>query len=342
MRSLAVDAPRQAAERIRIRLLESGRLRHDVGIDRDGERVYLPVTGRFEVTEQGARLVEHEFPRSEIPKARSYRDLLDVPKELAALLPRSFDVVGDIVLVRLPEELRPRASEIGAALLQFVPRARLVVEDRGVHGKERLRELHRLAGTGGFATEHQENGLRFEVDLSAAYFSPRLGGEHAKIAGWVREGESVLDLCCGIGPFALTIACRSPAKEVTAVDVNAQAIRLLQQNQARLRPRAPIRAIAAAAEEYLPSAPEFDRIVLNLPHEGLRLLPLVAGHLRPAGRLHFYGIGEKRERARRRTQILDALGANRSWKMEEEHRVHDYSPREELTGYTLGLSRPTE
>ena len=34
--------------------------------------------------------------------AHTYRDLLDVPAEEEALLPRSFDIVGDIVLVRIP------------------------------------------------------------------------------------------------------------------------------------------------------------------------------------------------------------------------------------------------
>jgi tRNA (guanine37-N1)-methyltransferase len=199
-------------------------------------------------------------------------------------------VVGEIVLIRLPASLRPYASAIGAALRTFVPGARLVVEDRGVVGPDRTRQLLRLAGDGPFVTVHRENGLAFEVDLERAYFSPRLAREHERIARLVQPGEAVLDLCCGVAPFAVTIARRHPGCRVAAVDANPRAIELAAGNAQRNHVATSVSAVAADAARFLETAPSFDRIVLNLPHEGHRFFSGIGRALRPGAPLHYYSI----------------------------------------------------
>jgi tRNA (guanine37-N1)-methyltransferase len=334
MKAPGLQVPRSEGERWRRRLQEDGLLRTDLEIQAAGSSIFLPLREPLASAPGGFPVEVREF--SERPRSgpESYRELVELPPEERALLPRSFDIVGDIVLVRIPPELSGAADAIGAALLRFVPGARVVGQDLGVHGSARVRELRRLAGTGGFRTVHRENGLRFTVDLDRAYFSPRLAREHARVAALVGPRRRVLDLCCGIGPFARTIAARQPTAEITAVDLNPAAIELLD---AELGPPRPgrIHAVCQDAGEFLAHAPAFDHVVLNLPHEGRPLLPALHGHLRPGAIVHYYEVVERSEAAACAREIVAAVAGTGPGRLLDEHVVHEYSPTSDLRGYSV-------
>ena len=328
--------PSVEAERVRRLLRDRGALRDDRDVVHEDGHVVFPLRDGAEVpSDFPGEPVVREFPSRPRPAPRSYRDLLTLPAELAELLPRAFDVVGDIVLIRLPDELEPRSEEIGRALLEFVPSARLVVRDEGVHGWQRTRQLVRLAGEGPARTLHRENGLALEVALETAYFSPRLGREHGRVAELVRSGESVLDLCAGIGPFSLAIASAGRAREIVAVDANPAAIRLLESNRHRLGFDGRIRAVCADLEEFLPSAGVADRVVFNLPREGIKYLTSVGKSVSAAGTLHYYEMTDRARVADRPTDLVELLGGAASWRLSESHSVHPYSPGADLVAYTL-------
>ena len=137
----ALRVDRRRGEEIRQRLVESGRLRTDLTISREDEHLLFPLIDSDPLDPSWGERVDGEFEPLEKSPNMSYRDLLHWPEAEEALLPRSFDVIGDIVLVRIPLALRGCASEIGEALRQFVPGTRLVGADFGVHGEARQRRL---------------------------------------------------------------------------------------------------------------------------------------------------------------------------------------------------------
>ncbi|HTT45385.1 MAG TPA: hypothetical protein VMH38_05145, partial [Thermoplasmata archaeon] len=182
MKSRSLRVPRSEGERARRRLREANALRGDLKIHEEGGWLFLPLVADAEVSPEAGAVAEHDFEPATDRGPNDYRELLTSwPAEEREELPRSYDVVGDIVLIRLPPVLASRAPEVGAALLRFVPGSRLVGADYGVHGPERRREVQRLAGSGPWRTRHRENGLDFEVDLARAYFYPRLAREHARV-----------------------------------------------------------------------------------------------------------------------------------------------------------------
>lgn len=327
--------PRPSAEASRQALKERGWLASTTPVVRRGDQVLLPLTEEATGPFPGGEIQEQELP-SEATRPRSYRDLFP---ELSAgdrrALPRSFDVVGDIVLIRLPDRLGDQAAAIGAALLGFVPGARLVGWDHGVQGTTRRRRIEPLAGTGGWRTRHRENGLLLDVDVERAYFSPRLAREHARIASAVRPDEQVLDLCCGIGPFTLTIARDARAREIDAVDINPDAIELLVANARRLRLEARIRPEVGDLAEFLARAPPAGRVIFNLPHEGIKYLTSVGTAVEPGGTLHFYEIMERSRAASRPQELADLLNPAGGWRGEAARTVHPYSPTTDLLAHTL-------
>lgn len=338
MKGRALLVPRSQGETRRRALLTGGLLRTDLSILREGDRIALPIVDGRVIPEDWGEDAVREFEPARPSGPSDYRELLRGPAAGSGRLPRSFDVVGDIVLVRIPSGLEDQAREIGAALLRFVPGARLVGSDLGVHGPERRRSIKPLAGTGGWRTRHRENGLEIEVDLERAYFSPRLAREHARVAKTIAVGDRVYDLCCGVGPFALTIARDGRAARVTAVDSNPHALDLLRATLRRHPFGGRIVAVEARIEEFVPSAEPVERVVLNLPHEGIKYLPSVARAVVRSGRLYYYEVTPRTELERRGETLLQSLDRPEHWTVVEHHVVHPYSPASDLVAFDFERS----
>jgi tRNA (guanine37-N1)-methyltransferase len=334
MRSRALVVPRAEGEQTRRALVLAGLLRTDLRIRSEGDGLAFPLLdGAIPAGLGEARQLE--FDPVARPPASSYADLLEVPPEIRARLPRAFDVVGDVVLIRIPEELEGRRIEIGEALLRFVPGTRIVGRDLGVHGPDRRRQIERLAGSGDWRTRHRENGIELDVDLERAYFSPRLAREHARVAEEVRAGDRVYDLCCGVGPFALTIARDGRAAQVTAVDANPDAIVLLRSSAVRLGCADRITAREGPIEAFLPTAPPVERVICNLPLEGIKYAPSVARAVAPRGRFYYYEV-TARDGVEARSREMEALFEPKGrWSVVEHHAVHPYSPSTDLTAFVL-------
>ncbi len=80
---------------------------------------------------------------------------------------------------------------------------------------------------------------------------------------------NLLDLGCGVGPIALTLARRSPASTVWAVDVNERAIALCRDNAAANA----ITNVRAVLADGVPDDVQFDCIWSNPPiHIGKQAL----------------------------------------------------------------------
>ncbi len=334
MRSRALVVARAVGEATRRELAARGLLRADLAIHEDGGLLVLPLVDGAEVPAGLGTVEEREFLPRPPGGPSTYQELLrDWPTAEHGLLPRSFDVVGDIVLVRIPAELEPRRFEIGEALLAFVPGARIVGADRGVRGEHRLREVERIAGSGGWATVHRENQVDLDIDVERAYFSPRLAREHERVAAEVRPGETVYDLCCGVGPFAVTIARDGRARHVTAVDANPEAIALLRRTLARLGLADRVTPIEGRVEAFARDAGPADRVILNLPREGIKYAPLVARLVAPGGQFHYYEVVGRDEFEGRGRVIEGVLSPEREWVVSSVRIVHPYSPASDLVSY---------
>ncbi len=223
------------------------------------------------------------------------RDAPGLPPEIADEVTRSLDLVGDIAILRLKEELRPRAAQIGQALLFVQPRLRAVAVDDGVKGELRVRALTLVAGEGPLSTLHKEHGLVLKVDLEKAYFSPRLATEHHRVAKQVKRGERMLDMFCGIGPFSISAAKRGNTSEVHAVDLNEWAVGMARENAERNGVGHLVSIHHGDAREVVPGLGRFDRIVMNHPHGAMEFLDVAMRAARDEAIIHLHVIARADE-----------------------------------------------
>src|SRR2546422_10868339 len=142
MQSLCVEVPLANGEEARRELQEAGLLRKELRIERTANVLYIPVNAP---PGPHYRTLEREY-RQGFLSARSYRDLVEIPPRFRSLLPKAFDAIGDIIILRMPDELREFEREIGGAILRWNPKVRTVAVDEGVKGELRVRRVRIVAG----------------------------------------------------------------------------------------------------------------------------------------------------------------------------------------------------
>ena len=219
-----------------------------------------------------------------------------LPPTLLACIPRAIDFVGDIAIVEIPPELLDYKKEIGTAILKAHKQTCTVLAKSGaVEGVYRLRAFEVIAGVKKTATVYKEYGCIYHVDLAKAYFSPRLSNEHDRVASQVNEGETVVDLFAGVGPFAIPIAKKHKNVRVYTVDVNPDAVALLKRNVAVNRAEKQVVPILGDARQVVKEQlfGKADRVIMNLPETALGFVDVACEAIKPKGGImHYYGFAK--------------------------------------------------
>jgi tRNA (guanine37-N1)-methyltransferase len=208
------------------------------------------------------------------------------PEELE-LVPRAYDLIGDIAVIEIPDELSRHRETIGRVFHEVHKNFSTILAKKGaISGTTRVREYQCLAGEDKTDTIHIEYGCRLAVDLSNAYFSPRLLEEHNRIAQLVKENEFVVDMFCGVGPFPIHIA-RQKNAHIVAIDINPNAINLLNKSMKLNKLVGTIEPIVGDAKDYSKSQIA-DRVIMNHPSGAFDFVSDACRILKPLGVLHYY------------------------------------------------------
>lgn len=336
----ALRVPLSEGERARRHLLDEGALRLDLKVRREGGELLLPLLDPAPRLGFPVALAEFE-PVEEEPRHYAER-LAHLPAAARALLPSAFDVVGHVLIVKVPDELRAHERDIAQALLETTPRVRTVVHDEGVTGELRVRALRLLAGEPATATEMVEHGVRIRVDPATCYFSPRLATERRRVAALVAPGERVVDLMGGVAPFALVIAKHSEAARVDSVDLNAAAVAFARENAKINRLEERVFVHHADARAWAEKHPRVaDRVITNLPHSAHAFTEDALRVLKDEGVWHYHCIQPDDALGRHLAEIASrAADVGRALRVAGTRVVRAYSPREKHFAVDLAVGAP--
>ncbi|MFQ6050541.1 MAG: class I SAM-dependent methyltransferase family protein [Candidatus Hydrothermarchaeota archaeon] len=314
MKGLKVNKVR--AESVRKILRERMLLDEDYKITSQGEYVYFPLKTFEKNLSKIGEIIDFQF--APIKKKRSFRERL---KELGIKDFRSFDVIGDIAILQIPEKYRPLKKEIAKILLETNKNIKSVFEKRGkVEEEYRLAPLSFLAGSKNTITVHREHGCFFELDVQKVYFSPRLSYERLRVAKKVKE-EFVLDMFAGVGPFSIVIAKHSKARKVYAVDKNPEAFGYLKRNIELNKVNNVIPILDDAKNIRI----KCDRIIMNLPHSSHEYLIYALRNLKRGGVVHYYFTSQGEDMFEKGTEEFNKHC--KEFEVLEERIVRSYAPR---------------
>jgi tRNA (guanine37-N1)-methyltransferase len=300
-KSISIKAPKIHGEKAIILANKLKIVSRELEIQRNKEFLYIPLIRQLSKTE--LKILKGKISNLEIltytfserkKQAKIFVELLEskLPSHLLASLPRAIDFVGDIAIIEIPQELDAHKRMIGEAILETHKNVRTVLaKASAVSGTYRLREFSVIAGEPKTETIHKEHGCQYYVDLAKAYFSPRLSYEHNRVASLVNEGETVVDLFAGVGPFAVQIAKTHENVKVYAVDVNPDAVEFLKKNIRLNRVEGKVHPILGDAKQVVEErlSGVADRVVMNLPEKAIEFVDATCKTIKPTGGIvHFY------------------------------------------------------
>jgi tRNA (guanine37-N1)-methyltransferase len=202
----------------------------------------------------------------------------------------SFDQIGDIIIVRIPDSLLTKKKLIGETLLNEVKIAKSVFyQTSPVEGDFRTRNLENLAGENKTETEYKEFGCKFTVDVENAFFSPRLSTERERISNLVQDGESVVNMFAGVGMFSIMIAKKKKCT-VYSIDINPIASKLCEKNITSNKLRGSVISINGEASQVIQEQlkNKSDRTLMLLPERSDEFLKYAIDATKSGGIIHYY------------------------------------------------------
>jgi len=137
----------------------------------------------------------------------------------------SFDVLGNIAIVKFPEKTKAiDKKRFAGRILKENKSVKTVLEKTGkFSGRLRKQKTKYLAGENSKEVLYRENNCTFRFNIDDTYFSPRLSNERKELANKIKKGDVVLVMFAGVAPFSIVIAKNSAAKKVSSNEINRKA-----------------------------------------------------------------------------------------------------------------------
>lgn len=252
-------------------------------------------------------------------------------------LNKGFDIIGNIAIVKFDGRLSKK--EKLTSINEILKRNRnvnTVFEKVGMtQGEERIPKLRKLIGEKGVAL-HRENGCSFYVDVKNVYFSPRMGSERLRIIEKVKKDEKVLDMFCGVGPFAVPIAKK--ASKVVAIDINKNAINLLKKN-IKLNKISNIEFYCGDSSKIVKKlGDKFDRVIMNFPLYAYKFLEEAVKKCSDNAVIHLYSFIKDGNTDTIKKEIIKECSKQFKKIKIEEHKAGEVAPFLERTCFDIYLN----
>ena len=199
-------------------------------------------------------------------------------------IPTAFETIGHIAHVNLRDEHEAYKYLIGEVLLdKHQPQIKTVVNKiHTIENVYRCFPMEILAGDPNLITRTNENSCIFELDFGKVYWNSRLHTEHERLINkFFKEGETVVDMFAGVGPFAIP-AAKLKGCRVYANDLNPDSYLYLHKNMKlnHIDPKL-MKIYNLDARDFImklvreEGIKRIDHIIMNLPATSIEFLDVL-------------------------------------------------------------------
>lgn len=328
---LTVKVPLKKAQRVKAFLIKKGLFNKNYAITKNKKFIYFPIKNKTEIKKKFsfANFVNKKLKKIKKQKPKDYLQSILSKKELN-LLGTSFDVVGSILILEIPKELKRKEKQIAKAFLGF-KNIGTVVKKAGPHkGRFRLQKYRVLAGIRKKETTHKENKVKIKLNIEQTYFSPRLATERLRIANLIKPKEEVLVMFSGCAPYVLVIAKNSKPRIIYGIEINKKAHKYALEN-IKLNKINNVALFCGDVRKVLPKLnKKFDRIIMPLPKTGQDFLDLALKFIEDKGVIHFYDFSKEKDFPEHSINKIKKAckKAKKRFKVLKSVKCGQYAPRE--------------
>lgn len=226
----AIIVAKEKVESVRCYLSDAGLLDRNRKIKKStryiGKYLEIPVVDNVD----GYEVIEQDEPVYYEPVIKSLKERLrgQIPENECQHLPTGWQVVGDIIIVRISTELDHRKTLIAGTLLEMYPKCKSVVDDFGIEGQFRMPKRKLLIGEE-TETIHKENQCYFKLDVTDIMYSKGNLNERRRMSTFGKD-EIVVDMFSGIGYFSIPMAVHSKPLKLISIEINPLSFKYLQEN----------------------------------------------------------------------------------------------------------------
>jgi len=282
--------------------------------ERDGELIIPVKEGTVEDI-----LEEREDSPTPFQKIQN---IVDIPEHMKEKLPDRWEMVGDVLLIKLPEELDGKKEYIGKVYAEVLGMKSVLIQG-GIIGTKREPEVELIYGEE-TETVHLENGIKYKLDLAELMFSSGNIDERVLMAGMPEDGETIVDMFAGIGYFTLPMAVHSKPEKIYSLEINELAYGYLNEN-------VELNGVEGFVETWNCDNREFsksdiaDRVVMGYLHDTWKFLPKAVELLDGEGVIHYHtraadvNFPEQVER-----ELADNIG--KDFEITEIRKIKSYAP----------------
>jgi len=190
-------------------------------------------------------------------------------EEELSILPRGFQTVGKVIILKLNPILIEKREIIGKTYLKLFPKIRSIYINLGkVVGTFRdPKGIEFIAGEDNPIVEHKEHRIIYRFDITKIMFSKGNIYERKYLATLIKGGEIIVDMFAGIGYFSLPIAKHASPEKIYSIEINPVAYKFLVENI----------KINHLEEKIIPILGDSKKEVLNLSKSGIRADRIIMG-----------------------------------------------------------------
>jgi tRNA (guanine37-N1)-methyltransferase len=328
---LSVRVKKQNAERLRRLLSERGTLSKEYKIFRGNSYIYFPLTSALDgkdapaLKKLGAETTSRRFEPQ--PHGKSYSELLRKVWDADPRAAKGYDILGDIAIIDVSLS---QAKKVAAAVLGTNASVRTVLRKGGaVKGRFRTRKFYFVAGRRNYVATYRENGCEFRFDVRKSFFSTRLAYERKRLTGLIKDGENVVVMFSGVGPFAIEIAKAHRDCRVVAIELNKEAHNAAIGNR-KLNKVDNVDLVQGDVKKLAPKYKGFaDRIIMPLPKGASKFLGEALLVAKGRCVIHYYAFC----RADRENETVEGIkkfveSRGRRFRLLKKRTVRPYSARE--------------
>ena len=292
-----------------------------------GTFLEIPVTEAAGETVEGFPVIEQEDIEFLKPPA-SLKEYLkgSLSETELAQVPSGWQVLGDIIIISIPDALDEKKLIIAEALLSMYPKCRSVVRDFGIEGQFRQPKRELLLGSS-TETIHKEHGCFFKQDVTRVMYS-KGNLEERKRMSQLGKGEVVVDMFAGIGYFSIPMAVHARPEKIISIEINPESFAYLKEN---IRLNHVDDIITPVLGDCAQAAPEgeADRVIMGYvgtTHHYLE--PAIKALKKSGGILHYHEtVPENLARTRPEERIkIAAESLGKKAEVLETRRIKKYSP----------------